>query len=166
MNWSARSRGCARFPQPSDRVPVRQSEVRIQRALAVRETCHPGPLPPIRAARPLATPAPGPSIHRKAPSDGAVRRSRAIGGAYWWSRRLVQRVPPQPPLIDPCMRFSLTRLSDGVHVTPVADDTYRIVPVRRCTPRVLSHSCACAVPHLRPGRWCFLLSNSASRSCT
>jgi hypothetical protein len=27
---------------------------------------------------------------------------------------------PQPPLIEPDMRFSLIRLSDGVHVTAVA----------------------------------------------
>jgi hypothetical protein len=33
-----------------------------------------------------------------------------------WSRRLVRRKPPQPPLIEPDMRFSLIRLSDGVHV--------------------------------------------------
>ena len=44
-----------------------------------------------------------------------------VGRTYAQSRRLVRPLQPlQPPLIEPCVRFSLTRLSDDVHVAAVA----------------------------------------------
>jgi hypothetical protein len=48
-------------------------------------------------------------------------RRDVAGAVVSQSRRLVQPDGPrQPPLIEPCVRFSLTRLSDDVHVATVA----------------------------------------------
>ena len=45
---------------------------------------------------------------------------------------------PSSPPIEPCMRFSLTRLSDTVH-RQAFTLLYRTVPVRRLIPSVVSH---------------------------
>jgi hypothetical protein len=60
-----------------------------------------------------------------------IRRHYQPGGGakLWLPLGLVGRVgdwsgePRQPPLIEPDVRFSLIRLSDGVHVRAVAGGT-------------------------------------------
>ncbi len=51
-----------------------------------------------------------------APGEGDA--GRQLGRVGDWSSATT---PRQPPLIEPDVRFSLIRLSDGVHVVPVAD---------------------------------------------
>src|SRR5262245_60629281 len=73
---------------------------------------------------------------------------------------------PGSPLIDPYVRFSRVRLSDGVHVVAVAAPVYRTFPERLKTPSRANHAVVCTCPHLRPCFRRFLLSNSAKRSWT
>jgi len=77
--------------------------------------------------RATALPRAVPGYDRQADIRGAKGGyHRLYAGRGWWavvsqSRRLVQPLwPLQPPLIEPCVRFSLTRLSDDVHVATVA----------------------------------------------
>jgi hypothetical protein len=48
--------------------------------------------------------------------------------------------PRQPPLIEPDLKFSFIRLSDGVHGAAVAAVPYRIVPERKCKPMPLNEA--------------------------
>jgi hypothetical protein len=49
--------------------------------------------------------------------NGPVMVTAVVGRVGGWSGEM----PRQPPLIEPWVRFSRTRLSYGVHVRTVAD---------------------------------------------
>src|SRR5215467_2056282 len=61
------------------------------------------------------------------PSWGYRRIQGRVGGP-------VRRGLPGSPLVDPYVRFSRVRLSDGVHVVAVAAPVYRTLPERLKTP--------------------------------
>ena len=69
----------------------------------------------------------------------------------------------QPPLIQPCVRFSRTRLSEIVHRAAVGvADAHATVPLRVSTPRP-RHSAAVGMMRRVPRRPAFLFRNRPSR---
>jgi len=66
--------------------------------------------------------------------------------------------------LEPCVRFSRTRLSDILHRSACAFP-WRTVPLRVWTPRRWNHAQSYSTTHRRPGRWCLLAVRIARRSC-